>query len=441
MAFRGLLIGDALIDVTLGSGASTTKMRLGGIFHAARAAWALKANYELALIAPEYLQYQAIDYAKQHGASDTAVIGNVVGAPNVIIIDEPKEIGSQGYELLLRDEYRCVLNNTALSSQLAKNFTDILIFPGQYELAAILEACSETKSRVHIDIANGIHGLQELDAFRRPFETIITSTSSELFSKSFGGSPARMAQEVAKKNRRFLFKENRGGARLFEGTEMLEAGAQLKPIVHSVGVGDCFDVAYVFTALTHKPAVALAYASFVAADYAGTTYVDDFERAVTDTLSNSPETITQLVGVRVPWEQRPNLHIYIAAPDFDFVDRTAINSIYESLRYHNFSPHRPVQENGQMGKDASTTRRQDLFNEDVKLLDRCQLVIAVLPYDDPGTLIEIGLAAAKGKPVLVFVPQGMPENLMLTQLPYVITQRQDELVDAVFRLAAEILAA
>jgi nucleoside 2-deoxyribosyltransferase len=440
VTFRALLIGDALLDVTLGTATAATKMRLGGVFHAARTAWALKASYELALIAPDYLHLQATDYAEKHGASETKVIGTVVGAPNVIIISEAKEVGSQGYELLLRDEYKCVLDKVALKSQLAKHFTDILIFPGQYDLSAILEACSGTKSRVHIDIANGIKRLSELEAFSRAFDTIITSTSSDLFSKSFGGSPARMAEEVAKKSRRFLFKENRGGARLFEGSKVSEVGAQLRPIVHSVGVGDCFDMAYVYTASIHELTAALAYASFVAADYAGTTYVDDFNRSVTGTLSNLPAMIVQLSGVRIPWERRPDLHIYIAAPDFDFTDRAPIESIYESLRYHNFSPHRPVQENGQMGKNASVTRRQNLFNEDMKLLERCQLVVAVLPYDDPGTLIEIGLAAAKGKPVLVFVPRGMPENLVLTQLPHLITQRQDELIDDVFRLAAEVLA-
>lgn len=415
-------------------------MRLGGVFHAARAAWAVKANYELALISPSYLHGQAADYAKQHGASDINVIGTVEGAPNVIIIGEAKEVGFQGYELLLRDEYRCAWDEAVISSQLAKKFTDILIFPGQYELPTLLDACSRTESRVHIDIANGIDELRELDALGRPFETIITSTSSQLFLKSFDGSPTRIAREVAKRTQRFLFKENRGGARLFEGTKILHVGAQLRPIVHSVGVGDCFDVAFVYLSLIHGPAAALAYASFVAADYAGTTDVDDFRRAVCDTLSNQPETIIRLSGVRVPWERRPDIHIYIAAPDFDFLDRTPIELVFESLRYHNFTPHRPVQEHGQMGKDASAARRQHLLNEDVKLLERCQIVVAVLLYNDPGTLIEIGLAVGTEKPVLVLAPESMPENLMLTHLPRLVTQRQDELIDGVFRVAEEILA-
>jgi nucleoside 2-deoxyribosyltransferase len=196
-----------------------------------------------------------------------------------------------------------------------------------------------------------------------------------------------------------------------------------------------------FILSTHEPAATLAYASFLAADYAGTTYVDDFKRAVGDTLSNSPETIVRLAGIRVPWEKRPDLHIYIAAPDFDFVDRTPIELVQRSLQYHNFSPHRPVQESGQMGKNASTARRQGLFNADMELLERCQMVVAVLPYDDPGTLIEIGLAASLGKPVLVFVPRPMPDNLMLLHVPRLVTQKLDELIDGVFRVAAELFTA
>ena len=249
-----------------------------------------------------------------------------------------------------------------------------------------------------------------------------------------------MAKELAgKKCRRFVFKENRGGARVFDGTNTVEIGAQLRPIAHSVGVGDCFDVAYIYTATRSSTAAALTYASFVAADYAATTYVDDFKRAVQDSLSNSPETIVQLQGVRVPWERRPDFHIYIAAPDFDFVDRTSIDSIVDSLRYHNFTPHRPIEEHGQMGVGLSSTRKQELFNRDIDLLGRCQLVVAVLLYDDPGTLIEIGWAAAGEKPVLVFAPRGVPENLMLTQSPRLVTQQQDELIDGVFRTVAELL--
>jgi len=441
VAFRALLIGDALVDVTLSGGSSPAKMRLGGIIHAARGLWALKAAYEIAFIAPSNLIDQVMHYALAHGASRADVLGIVTGAPNVVVIGEPKEVGFQEYELLLRDEYKCTFELATLSSKFKEQFTDILIFPGQYDLEVVLRACSKTKARIHIDIANGLRSLHELDAFSRPFETIITSTSSPLFLGSFRDSPERMAKElVGKKCQRFVFKENRGGARLFDSKSVVEVGAQLRPITHSVGVGDCFDVAYVYMVSTSDVVAALCYASFVAADYAGTTYVDDFKRAVQDSLSNSPEAIVRLQGVRIPWERRPAIHVYIAAPDFDFVDRTPIDSICESLRYHNFTPHRPIEEHGQMGKDLSPTRRQELFNRDVELLERCQIVVAVLLYDDPGTLIEIGLAAAAKKRVLVFAPRGAPENLMLTQLPQLVTQRQDELIDGVFRAVAELLA-
>jgi hypothetical protein len=49
-----LLIGQVFVDVTLGSAGEQIKLRLGGIFHAARAVWAMGVPYVLAYVAPDY---------------------------------------------------------------------------------------------------------------------------------------------------------------------------------------------------------------------------------------------------------------------------------------------------------------------------------------------------------------------------------------------------
>jgi nucleoside 2-deoxyribosyltransferase len=75
------------------------------------------------------------------------------------------------------------------------------------------------------------------------------------------------------------------------------------------------------------------------------------------------------------------------------------------------------------------------------MLDDCKLLLAVLLYDDPGTLIEIGLALERQMPVLVYDPYGRATNLMLTQLPSVVSADLDVIIAGVFTNAWRALNA
>jgi len=435
------LIGDVFIDVTLTELSQENKMRLGGIIHASRALWAIGARYQLLYIAPNYLSQQIEDYASQHGAESVIQVGSVQGAPNVILISEPTEAGDQGYELLLRDEYRCVFYEEKLITNLtAEAITDIIVFPGSFNLITVLNACSKTTAKVHIDIANGVDSIDLLAALGRKLNTVISSTSSNLFIKKYCKSVSTLCNDLLGNFcEAFLFKENRGGARFFQEPDSnipILVEAQVRPIVHSVGVGDCFNVVFVALSYKFSNKVALTYASWIAAEYASTTYPDDFKRDCKRVLNISPENIVGILGVSLPWEIRQSYQVYIAAPDFDFVDRTPIDRVANSLRYHNFTPRLPVRENGQVEIHATPQRKQELFVADMKLLSESQLVLAVMISNDPGTLIEIGLASGLKIPVIVYDPYEKAENLMLTELPQLVSSNLDQIIVEIFQLAA-----
>ncbi len=93
-----------------------------------------------------------------------------------------------------------------------------------------------------------------------------------------------------------------------------------------------------------------------------------------------------------------------------------------------------------MGLNATEERRQTLCEADLHLLAECQILVAVMLYDDPGTLIEIGIAAERGIPVIVYDPNARAENLMLTQLPYRVSSDLDDVISAVFERASRIMA-
>lgn len=435
------IIGEVCVDFTLTEPSKENKLRFGGIVHPARALWALGVPYAFYYISPEYLNKQAEKYVHSFGAVNTRKIGNVIGSPNVIFIAEPKEIGHQGYEFLLRDEYESYLDVDNLTEIILNDhITDIVIFAGKYSLSPILRACEQSNANIHIDLGNASGELNATLHTERKIETIFLSTSSDIFLKEYKGSVNDLCTDILAHSRSFVFKENRGGCRLFTDNpekKVVSVGAQPRSIVHSVGVGDCFNVTYVALHNKYSKQVSLCYASWIAAEYASTTFVDDFKDGCERVLRIEPTEITEILGVSLFWEDRPNHNIYIAAPDFDYVDRSLIDRVVESLRYHNFSPRLPIRENGQMGISASLDRREQLFIADMELLDKCRMVVAVMISNDPGTLIEIGLAKAMKKPVVVYDPYQKADNLMLSQLPDLVSSNLDHIVSKVFEILSK----
>ncbi len=433
------LIGQVLVDVTL-SPTGKHQLRLGGLLHAARALWALGIGYELAYIAPEYLSGQIDNYAKRHGASKSYTLGTVTGAPNVILVTDPTEAGPQRYELLLRDEHESHIREERLKL-LANDqtITDILIFSGGFSLEHTLQAISLSSSAIHADIAYGVGDVEILGENKRGFDTIMMSTSSELFLKTFRGNPDQLKNVIVPRlSRALIFKENRGGSRFFTKESELRIPSQTRPIVHSVGVGDVFDASFLALSRTQPPEVALAYSAHIAADYASTTYPDDFKDSTGRTIAIPPEKLKGLGGISLPWENRPQYPVYIAAPDFNYLDRRPIEKLCEALNYHNFTFRRPVAENGQAHETDDYATKFDFFHADLSMLAECRLVIAVLLIDDPGTLIEIGIAAEKQMPVIIYDPYKRAKNLFLQILPTLLTNSLDEVISETFRQLSKL---
>lgn len=429
------LIGDIVVDVTLKTVDTPLKLRLGGIVHAARALWAMNITYDIAYFAPAYLDNEIHQYLTHHGCGAVIKLGNITGAPNVFLIGEAKEIGDQGYEFLLRDHIVYETYQEGIDRLVAASYKDHMLISGNYNLGEIV---NQLAGAVHIDAANNLKDITFLNQFTRKIDTLFLSTSSDIFHNYYKDDFFVFAQLFGHSTGCVILKENRGGSRGYDFTssKFFTASSQPRKVAHSVGVGDAFDATYVSNKSTDTLEQRLTLASWIAAEYASTSFPDDLKQNIGRVLKTNIETMVAMQGISLPWEKRKGINVYIAAPDFSFVDTRIIDQVSSALLYHNFSPRRPIRENGEMEESATKIRKQELVGKDLAMLDECLIVLVILLYNDPGTLIELGYAVAKGMKVLVYDPHNKASNCMLTELPHMVSSDMDEIITEIFSMAA-----
>ena len=422
------LVGDILTDVTLASANNPLKMRLGGIVHAARALWAMDVEYAVAYFSPAYMNSHIEMFLKEHDCKAIIKLGNVTNCPYTMLIREVKEIGNQGYEFLYHDDIDIDYDLNTVKE--LNSFDELMFISGNYDMNKVLKLV-EDDIKIHCDVANNVDNVEELP-HNRLLETLFISTSSNIFKNQYSDfdSFCNLLRPHAK---RIVLKENRGGSRVYDTTlgELYQIPSQTSPITHSVGVGDVYDVVSLAAPLDNYQEQ-LFFASWASMEYALTTFPDDFKNSVRTLLKTPIKDLMSQGGCILPWEVRERCQVYIAAPDFSFVDTKQIDILCDSLNYHHFVARRPIKENGQMTEGADKKERVGLFCADMSLLSECNMLIAVLLYNDPGTLIEIGLSAQRGIPTLVYDPNKIAENCMLAELPTLVSSDLDEIIAKVF---------
>lgn len=434
------LVGEICVDVFVGTSLEKPRVMLGGVMHAARALGALEIPYNLYYTAPSYIHKQVQDSSTIFGAQSAEVLGSISGSPNVLLVADQRETSSQGYELLLRDDYICEYDPIVLSKLEGHGDTsEVLLICYGSEISEVFSSLAKSNAKVHIDLGQSFRQNDLLSLLKGQISTIILSTSSEDFLDDFQGSVTNLCEHMLGYSESLLFKENRGGVRLFNSSQeisSIQVGAQTRPIIHSVGVGDCFDAAFVSLLSRFEPIEAMSYTTWISAEYACYRDWDSFKRKVNRIMNLSPREIVELEGTKLAWEDREDFNIYIAAPDFDYIDRSHIDHVQCCLEYHNFKPRLPIRESGQAAISDTPSEKARLFQADMTLLDECSMLLAILVEQDDGTMIEIGLASGRRMPVVVYDPNRIAHNLVLQNLPDFYSSDIDEILTRVFEIAA-----
>jgi hypothetical protein len=361
-----LLVGEIYVDFTLPRAGADSKLRLGGIVHAARGGWAIDANFAVAAVCPRYLVDQARAYLQSLGCREFIWLAEVKGAPNIMAIGDPTELADQSYQDILRDEKSVEFLGDAAG---LKAFKSCLIFPGKYDLAALKSLLAEDV-QASFDIAYDLPDLGPLTEYKGSLVAIVTSTSSPMFLESPTEDASGLLDQLRSLSpHAILLKENRGGSRVFDlhTNSVDEIPALLGETVNSVGVGDVYSTVFV-SMLGAGISDAAWRAARAATCYAQTTYPDDFKRDVQRSLALSVDQMRRLGGTNLPWHSRQDFQIYFAAPDFSYVDRKHIHEALGALAYHNFRVRRPVQENGELSPHSTMHEMRAAYLGDLSLL-------------------------------------------------------------------------
>lgn len=234
-----LLIGEIFVDFTIPKATTESKLRLGGIVHAARGLWAAEQSFSVAAVCPAYLLESAKKYLEHIGCAEFIWLADVKGSPNVMAIGDPTEIAHQGYEDILRDEKS--IEFQAQSRGVAR-YDKCLVFPGKFDLSCLVTLLSD-EAEISFDIAYDLSNPKALTVFKGRISALITSTSSDLFLRNAADDVTRLIDSLRPLSPNcVLLKENRGGSRLFDldDNTLDEIPALLGETVNSVGVGDVY---------------------------------------------------------------------------------------------------------------------------------------------------------------------------------------------------------
>ncbi|VVE46959.1 nucleoside 2-deoxyribosyltransferase [Pandoraea anhela] len=431
-----LLVGELVVDYTFARTGANCKLRLGGVAHAARGLWATGLDFSVAAFCPQYLVDEAKRYLAGCGCKEFIWLGEVVGAPNVMLISDATEVAHQGYEDLMRDTKKAILHRPVPSLDAYPN---VLVFPGQFDIREFVDAFSE-KARFSFDIAYDLDELTTLSTFIGRLDAVIISTSSSLFAKLGHQNVDELVSAVrALGPEVFLLKENRGGSRLFSFPDcrVEHIPAALGRTANSVGVGDVFSA--VLIGLSRRGWTEAAWRGCQAATaYSQSTFPDDIRCDVQRGLLLPLETLRALGGTVLPWHDRPRYAVYLAGPDFSYVEKHELDRAADSLVYHNFSVRRPILANGELKRPASEGALRRTYLLDYQLLQACDVVFAVPLGRDPGTLVEIGMAIAMGKPVITFDPRMENENTMVMVGSSVYSAELDTCLNGIFEAVARL---
>jgi hypothetical protein len=203
-----------------------------------------------------------------------------------------------------------------------------------------------------------------------------------------------MVRGLADKPEVVIVKAGPRGAHVYQnGIKLGTVPAYKSASVYKIGSGD------IFTAMFANGWAEKGLDPLTAADEASRYVADYVEFQVPNMAASPPE--------KEPLELRPDAGtIYLAGSFFSTEHLWLIEETFTAIRALGVPCFSPLHHVGiGTGKDVA--------EPDIKALQECDVVLALLSDNDPGSLVEIGYAIREGIPVLVVSENPGPQDLTM----------------------------
>lgn len=324
-----------------------------------------------------------------------------------------------------------IKNNNSYSPKLPQESEGILLFPINHSIPK--DICIEAKRNnklVFLDpkpnqesIEDAIRLLEYVDVLLVNEEEILLVSSKKDVVEAI-----QALHELGPKH--IIVKRGVRGSIIAErGKELIIVPSYKSNAICTLGSGDVFGGALAATFIeTGDMEYSVKFASCMAA-----CFIENFEiesmpskKAVEYYLKNK-ETHD--------YSSLKNLVVYLAAPFFCQQELSWVSYIHQSLESCGLIILSPSKENGIINADTTIVDRKSIFNLDLELIDRADIVVALLDHNDTGTSFEIGYAFSKGKPVIGLKTFEVELNNMLEYGCNSICFSVDKLISEVFTYA------
>ncbi len=196
-----------------------------------------------------------------------------------------------------------------------------------------------------------------------------------------------------------ILKDGPFGAHLFYNNMYYYIDAYQTNNVFKIGSGDVFVAIFGYLWAKDKlnPVEAAEKASIATAMYC--------ENKIFQIDKNSLFKNNNLKKINID-KEKFNKAIYLAGPCFTMADRWLIEEAKFQLEKFNANVFSPLHDVGYGKSDF-------IVKEDLKGIDKADILYAVLNDYDPGTIFEIGYAISKNIPVVIFIENKIQINMTM----------------------------